>query len=155
MTADPQRRLTVEEYLAFERQSETRHEYLGGEVFAMSGASREHNLISTNLVGALHPQCRSQGCELYSNDMRVKIPATGLYTYIGQLVPQKEVQPPQETSFAADMTTEDLVDIGLEIANGNDERGSLHVRHCTKRATAKQGRRAGAAGPRAMCRVKP
>jgi mono/diheme cytochrome c family protein len=44
--------------------------------------------------------------------------ATGLYTYIGQLVPQKEVLPPQETSFTADMTTEDLIGIGQGIAEG-------------------------------------
>ena len=44
--------------------------------------------------------------------------ATGLYTYIGQLVPQKEVQPPQETVITADMTTDDLVGLGQEIMNG-------------------------------------
>lgn len=81
MSAEPQRRLTVEEYLALERESETRHEYLDGEIFAMSGASREHNLIGTNLVAALHPQLKQHGCEQYANDMRVRIPATGLYTY--------------------------------------------------------------------------
>lgn len=81
MSAEPQRRLTVEEYLALERESETRHEYLDGEVFAMSGASREHNLIGTNLVGALYSQLKRHGCEQYANDMRVHIPATGLYTY--------------------------------------------------------------------------
>ena len=44
--------------------------------------------------------------------------ATALYTYIGQLVPQKEVQPPEETAFTAEMTTDDLVVIGREIADG-------------------------------------
>lgn len=43
---------------------------------------------------------------------------TGLYTYIGQLVPQKEVYPPKETVMRKDMTTEDLVKIGKEIMNG-------------------------------------
>ncbi len=81
MGAEPQPHLTEAEYLAFERDSECRHEYLGGEIFAMSGASREHNLINTNLVVALHPQCRKRGCEVYANDMRVRIPETGLYTY--------------------------------------------------------------------------
>ncbi len=81
MSAEPQRRLTAEEYLAFERESEIRHEYLDGELFAMAGASREHNLIGTNLVAALHAQVRKQGCELYANGMRVRVPATGLYTY--------------------------------------------------------------------------
>jgi mono/diheme cytochrome c family protein len=46
------------------------------------------------------------------------IGSTALYTYIGQLVPQKEVQPPEETVIQADATSEDLVQIGLDIANG-------------------------------------
>ena len=44
--------------------------------------------------------------------------ATGFYTYIGQLVPQKEVQPPEATAFSDEMTTDELVQIGLDIANG-------------------------------------
>jgi Uma2 family endonuclease len=81
MSAEPQQRLSVAEYLAFERASETRHEYLNGEIFAMSGASREHNLIGTNIVGALHAQLKRHGCEQYANDMRVRVPASDLYTY--------------------------------------------------------------------------
>lgn len=43
---------------------------------------------------------------------------TGLYTYIGQLVPQKEVLPPEATVITDDMTTDDLVGIGLDIMSG-------------------------------------
>jgi Uma2 family endonuclease len=71
MTAEPQRRLSADDYLALERASETRSEYLDGEVFAMAGASREHNLIATNVVGTLHPQLKARGCEKYAGDMRV------------------------------------------------------------------------------------
>ena len=73
--------LTPEEYLAIERQSEIRSEYLDGEMFAMSGSSRRHNLIVTNMVRELSSRLRTRPCEVYSNDMRVHIPATGLYTY--------------------------------------------------------------------------
>jgi mono/diheme cytochrome c family protein len=48
----------------------------------------------------------------------VVLGATGLYTYIGQLVPQKEVLPPQETRMKAEMTVDDLVVVGREIAQG-------------------------------------
>ena len=48
----------------------------------------------------------------------VIVGATGLYTYIGQLVPQKEVLPPTETILSADMTSDDLAAIGFEIAGG-------------------------------------
>jgi Uma2 family endonuclease len=74
--------LTPAEYLAFERQqTDAKHEYLHGQITAMSGASREHNLIVGNAFASLHAQLRGRDCEVYSNDMRVHIPATGLYTY--------------------------------------------------------------------------
>ena len=81
MSAEPHRRVSLESYLAAERQAEIKSEYLNGEVFAMSGASREHNLIAWNLSAALHSQLKGRGCEAYVGDMRVHIPATGLYTY--------------------------------------------------------------------------
>jgi len=81
MSAEPHRRIRLEDYLAAERQAETKSEYLNGEAFAMSGASRQHNLIVWNLAGALHAQLKGRGCEAYIGDMRVHIPATGLYTY--------------------------------------------------------------------------
>lgn len=56
-------------------------EYLDGEIFAMTGASRQHNLLSGNLYAAFRAQLRERGCEVYFSDMRVKVSATGLYTY--------------------------------------------------------------------------
>ncbi len=81
MSLQPQTRITPEEYLALERKALYKSEYLDGEVFAMSGASREHNLISFNIGGELHSQLRHRSCEAYTNDMRVKVSPTGLYTY--------------------------------------------------------------------------
>jgi Uma2 family endonuclease len=73
--------ITAEQYLAQERLAETKSEYLGGEVFAMAGASRQHNKIVVNILNALGPQLRRRPCDLYPSDMRVKVAATGLYTY--------------------------------------------------------------------------
>ena len=81
MALQPQPRVTPEEYLVVERKALTKSEYLDGEIFAMSGASREHNLISLNVGGELRSQLRQRPCEVYVNDMRVKISPTGLYTY--------------------------------------------------------------------------
>jgi Uma2 family endonuclease len=81
MSTQPKIRLTPEEYLAIERQAEYKSEYYKGEVFAMSGASREHNLIVGNVFAALHRQLRNRPCEVYPSDMRVKVSPTGLYTY--------------------------------------------------------------------------
>ena len=69
------------EYLVVERSAATRSEYFQGEIFAMAGASRGHNLIVTNCTGEFRNALRDRGCEVYANDMRVKIASSGLYTY--------------------------------------------------------------------------
>jgi len=81
MPSQPQLRYTPEEYLVLERKAEYRSEYLAGEIFAMSGASERHNLITLNIAAALHAQFRGRPCRAYVNDMRVKVSSTGLYTY--------------------------------------------------------------------------
>ena len=73
--------VTPEEYLALERKAEYRSEYLHGEIFAMTGASRKHNLISANILGELHRQLKGKSVEVYASEMRVKVAASGLYTY--------------------------------------------------------------------------
>src|SRR6185503_6959661 len=73
--------VSPEEYLRLERQAEYKSEYLNGDIFAMSGASRKHNLITTNISGELRQQLKTRPCEVYAADMRVKVRATGLYTY--------------------------------------------------------------------------
>lgn len=71
---------TVEEYLAFERAAEYKHEYLSGEIVAMAGATREHILITGNIAQRLRNQLAGSPCETYSNDMRVRAtPTTYVY----------------------------------------------------------------------------
>ena len=76
-----QAHLTPEEYLVQERKAGTKSEYLNGQIYAMAGASREHNLITINISSGFHVQLADQPCETYVNDMRLKISPTGLYTY--------------------------------------------------------------------------
>ena len=73
--------LTPEEYLAIERQAETRSEYLDGEMFAMTGGTFPHNVIVANVSGELRQELKGKPCRVCANDQRVHIPATGLYTY--------------------------------------------------------------------------
>jgi Uma2 family endonuclease len=73
--------VSPEEYLRPERQAEYKSEYLNGEIFAMSGASRKHNLVTGNIVGELNQQLRGKPGEVYASARRVKVTATGLYTY--------------------------------------------------------------------------
>lgn len=73
--------LTAEQYLAQERAATEKHEFLGGQVFAMAGASLRHNRLAANLIAALGLQLRGTPCGTYTSDTRVKVPATSLYTY--------------------------------------------------------------------------
>lgn len=77
----PAARLTAAQYLGFERASTVKHEFFAGEMFAMVGASRNHNLIVVNAGSELREQLKGKACEVFVNDMRVKVSASGLYTY--------------------------------------------------------------------------
>jgi Uma2 family endonuclease len=81
MSAAPKQTWTVEDYLAFERASDRRHEYLNGELYLMAGAGANHNLIAVNVLASLHVQLRQRPRVIYPSDMRVKVSYTGLYTY--------------------------------------------------------------------------
>jgi Uma2 family endonuclease len=81
MSAAPTRLLTPQEYLAQERRAIFKSEYLRGEVFAMAGASLEHNLIQLNMAAETRSQLKSGPCRVVGTDMRVKVDITGLYTY--------------------------------------------------------------------------
>lgn len=85
---------SVEEYLALERESEERHEYLDGQIYAMAGESPEHGAICTNIGGQLYSQLRGKPCQVFSKDMKVRsgpIPhpgrtMKGLFSYPDLLV---------------------------------------------------------------------
>jgi Uma2 family endonuclease len=81
MSSQPKTYLTPEEYLAIERRNEYKSEYVDGEMVAMTGASRRHNLINVNIVGEVSRQLRGRQCEAYASDMRVRVPSTRSYVY--------------------------------------------------------------------------
>ena len=78
---DPKGKMTEAEYLAFERESAFKHEFVDGEVYMMTGASARHNRITFSINSVLGPQIRGKGCSGYSPDMRVRTPQTGTYAY--------------------------------------------------------------------------
>ena len=73
--------LTEKEYLEAERAAIIKHEYFKGEVFAMSGASIAHNIISVNCISELTQKLKGKKCRPYGSDLRVHIPKNSLYTY--------------------------------------------------------------------------
>ena len=62
--------VTEKDYLASEESSQVRHEYLGGVVHAMSGASDPHNIVAVNLIGMLHARLRGKRCRPFGPDMK-------------------------------------------------------------------------------------
>jgi Uma2 family endonuclease len=81
MSTVRKRFLTPEEYLAQERLADFKSEYLCGEVFAMAGATWEHTLTKDNLAAETRSQLKNGPCHVLTSDMRVRVHATGLYTY--------------------------------------------------------------------------
>jgi Uma2 family endonuclease len=72
---------TVQEYLEMENVALEKHEFYKGEIFAMSGASARHNVISINITGILINALKGKRCQPYGSDMRVNIPENTLFTY--------------------------------------------------------------------------
>jgi Uma2 family endonuclease len=95
MSAQPKRFISPQEYLDRERCAEVKSEYYQGEIFpmefssegggngivAMAGARRAHSAINANVISALVVGLRGRGCTVYTNDLRLHIPANSLYTY--------------------------------------------------------------------------
>ena len=78
---NPVRHLTAEEYLTVERAAEFKSEFFGGEMFAMAGGSPMHSLIATNLAREIGNQLKGRPCVPFNSNLRLKVLATGLYTY--------------------------------------------------------------------------
>ena len=74
-------RFTEAEYLALERASDRKHEFVDGAIVATAGARPPHNVIAANVTAALVVLARPRGCVVMRSDQRVHVPVTRLYTY--------------------------------------------------------------------------
>jgi Uma2 family endonuclease len=86
MSTMPAPLISEEEYLAIERNAEWKSEYHAGKMYAMAGASLRHVIINDNLVIVFGRELAGSGCRAYTRDLRLHIPASGLYTYPDVLV---------------------------------------------------------------------
>src|SRR5688572_27769536 len=75
------KKLTIEQYLRWERESQQKHEYYLGEIFAMAGAGRRHNIIFKNLFRDIAHGLRGNPCQPYGSDLRIHVPENTLFTY--------------------------------------------------------------------------
>jgi Uma2 family endonuclease len=73
--------ISPEEYLEMERASEEKHEYYDGYVVSMSGASKEHNFITVNLLREISSFLKGQKCRILPSNMRVCTPGSDAYIY--------------------------------------------------------------------------
>ena len=72
--------MTPQEYFAFEEKTPLKHEYLGGVVYAMVGATDRHNMIALNIAAFLHA-ARPTGCQVFVSDMKLKVKLMAAETY--------------------------------------------------------------------------
>ena len=73
--------LTPEAYFRMERSAEHKHEYFNGEIFAMTGASFNHNLIAVNITSSLHGALRNTPCYVLASDMKIEVDKARHYVY--------------------------------------------------------------------------
>jgi Uma2 family endonuclease len=73
--------ITVDEYFGMEEADEFRNEYYHGEIFAMTGASFNHNLIAGNIFACCHEYFQDSDCYVFMSDMRVQVDPAKHYTY--------------------------------------------------------------------------
>ena len=74
--------VSVDQYLEAENQSQTKHEYVRGHVYAMVGVSRAHNRLALNLASELRSHLRQSGCEVFMSDMKVRIGDVFYYPHV-------------------------------------------------------------------------
>jgi Uma2 family endonuclease len=77
----PELKCTYAEYLALEHQSEVKHEYFAGRVYAMSGGTPEHGRLAARVIALLEAQLGGRSCATFTSDVRVRIPATDVALY--------------------------------------------------------------------------
>jgi Uma2 family endonuclease len=75
------RQYSIEEYLEMENAATEKHEYYKGEIFAMSGAKHQHNIIASNLFISLGMKLKGKPCRPLGSDARVHIQKNTLFTY--------------------------------------------------------------------------
>lgn len=86
MIANPQHKLSAQEYLEWEARQEFKHEYVEGEVYAMTGGTLPHNDIAVNLTTALKKHLKGKGCKVRMADAKVGITDEGPFFYPDVLV---------------------------------------------------------------------
>ena len=108
---------TPEEYLTLEEKADYKSEYYDGEIFAMAGASTNHNRIAGNVFAALHTAFKGKPCEVFSSDVRLLVKPNGLHTYPDVMVVCGQVEFAEERN---DIITNPIVIVEVLSASTRD-----------------------------------
>lgn len=116
-------RLTPQEYFDWEETQEEKHDYIYGEVFPMSGATRTHNDIALNLALALKVAFRDTRCSVFASGMRVQVEAGGRYTYpdVSATCQAAEFTSPKETTLVNPALVVEVLSDGTEAYDRGDK----------------------------------
>ena len=116
MIAQPNhQKMTPEEYLEWEAKQEFRHEYVDGEILAMTGESIPHNNIALNFYRTLYPHLRQKGCQVNVSDVKVRESKNSRYFYPDLVI----------TCNADDLKSHDLIEhptVIIEILSPSTEK---------------------------------
>ncbi|MDE2821627.1 MAG: Uma2 family endonuclease [Chloroflexota bacterium] len=100
MVANIKTRLSVQEYLAWEAENEIKHEYIDGEVYAMSGGTSKHSRVAANTTIAIGRQLGSSICAVHTSDMKVKVDETRyVYPDLSAVCGKEQFEDDSETTF--------------------------------------------------------
>ncbi len=82
MSSLPKKRFyTLDEYFALVRESDERYEYWDGEIFCMSGGSKEHSIIASNLIRCIGNLLAQSNCQVFTSDLAIKVPTAPPFRY--------------------------------------------------------------------------
>lgn len=95
--------LTESDYLALEESSDTRHEYVAGQAYAMTGGSQRHNRIALNIASMLLAALRGRPCQVFMSDVKLSIAQDQSYYYPDAMVTcGQERQAANESNLVSD-----------------------------------------------------
>ena len=118
---------TPEEYIASERKATLKSEYLSGKIFAMSGASDTHNLITMNTSTALYNQLADRRCRVYASDMRVGI-GTGVSYFYPDIAVTCDKPHFEDDVFDTLINPQVIIEV-LSDSTANYDRGEKFIRY--------------------------
>ncbi|MFO7561537.1 MAG: Uma2 family endonuclease [Enhygromyxa sp.] len=115
--------MSYAEYLDFEREAETKHEYVNGQVYAMAGGTTEHARLAMRVGAQLMQSLGSRSCEVFSSDLRVRNLATGRSTYpdVSVICGRIERAPDDEHAATNPMMIVEVLSEGTESQDRGDK----------------------------------